>query len=253
LTDRISIVHALDGAGMPLVSRCLGAMKDIVLLSRVHPSGANGVNPLQQAREWFELISDDDLERLRKQEDWPYNEIIQMILERAERAGKKLIVTDWSNPDFVADKPVSELQGMLFHSAVLETEFDVSPAALIRHPIDQWIDLQNAEGPGAPKMDIFLRGCARFAANLDGVDFIRYEDFLSDPETALQKLCDILDAPFDPDWENNWREYSTFMSEPAAQKSEGAEKLTFDDDLLAKFKADENYAAAIQSLGYNGP
>ena len=238
---------------MPLVSRCLGAMKDIVLLSRVHPSGANGVNPLQQAREWFELISDDDLERLRKQEDWPYNEIIQMILERAERAGKKLIITDWSNPDFVADKPVSKLQGMFFHSAVLETEFDVSPAALIRHPIDQWIDLQNAEGPGAPKMDIFLRGCARFAANLDGVDFIRYEDFLSDPKTALQKLCDILDAPFDPDWENNWREYSTFMSEPAAQKSEGAEKLTFDDDLLAKFKADPNYAAAIQSLGYNGP
>ena len=253
MTDRISILHALDGAGIPLVSKCLGVMKEILLLSRIHPSGANGINPLQQAREWFGLISDDDLERLRKQEDWPYNEIVQMIVERAERAGKRLIITDWSNPDFVADKPVSELQGMFFHSAVLETEFDVSPAALIRHPIDQWIDLQNAQGPGAPKMDIFLRGCARFAEKLDGIDFIRYEDFLSDPATALQNLCDILDVPFDPDWENNWRDYRTFTGEPAVQKSEGTEQLAFDDGLLAKFKADPNYAAAIQGLGYDGP
>lgn len=238
---------------MPLVSKCLGAMKDIVLLSRIHPSGANGVNPLQQAQEWFGLISDDDLERLRKQEGWPYNEIIQMILERAERAGKKLIITDWSNPDFVADKPVSELAGVFLHSAVLETQFDVSAAALIRHPIDQWIGLQNAEGGSAPKMDIFLRGCARFAANLDGINFIRFEDFLSDPWTALQKLCEILNAPFDADWENNWREYRTITGEPAARKPEGAEGLTFDDDLLAKFKADPNYAAAIQDLGYDGP
>ena len=48
MTDQIRFLLALDGAGAPLVTRCLGAMSGVVMLSRVHPAAKNGNNPLEQ-------------------------------------------------------------------------------------------------------------------------------------------------------------------------------------------------------------
>ena len=49
MTDRIRFLLALEGAGAPLVTQCLGAMSDIIVLSRIHPLGLEKINPLEQA------------------------------------------------------------------------------------------------------------------------------------------------------------------------------------------------------------
>ena len=106
MSDQIRMMLALDGAGAPLVTQCLGAMPGVVMLSRIHPAAQDGPNPLEQAYRWFNLIDDADIERLKKQPDWPYHEIMQMIVERAERKNQILVIGDRSNDDFVAaDQP----------------------------------------------------------------------------------------------------------------------------------------------------
>lgn len=230
------------------MSKCLGAMDDIVLLTRIHPMHPESHNPLEQAYKWFGLISDTDLERLQSKEDWPYTEIIQMISERAEKAGKILIVGDLSTPDFVADKPVTELAGTLIHASALETRFDVKSAALIRHPIDHWIDLQNAQGEAAPSIEIFLRGLRRFATNLEDIETVKFEDFLSEPVPVLTRLCDLLDAPYDAGWTEKWREFDFVAVEPLDPRTE---EVTFDDELLAAFNANSDFEPTVKLLGYD--
>ncbi len=241
---------ALDGAGAPLVSRCLGAMPGIALLSRIHPAAENGNNPLEQAYKWFGLIDDTDIERLRTQPDWPYLEIMQMIAERAEKKGLTLIVGDRSNEDFIADKPVSELSGIFLHPTVLETRFTPTSVAVVRHPIDQWIFLQNQLGADAPRLEIFMRGYRRFSDCLNGIEIVRFEDFLADPASVLTAICNALDAPYNADWEARWNDYNSFVAEPARPKPDGAAEMAYNDEILQAFNANPDYGPTLEKLGY---
>jgi hypothetical protein len=250
MTDQIRFLLALDGAGAPLVTQCLGAMSGIAMLSRIHPAAENPNNPLEQAYKWFGLVDDSDLDRLRAQPDWPYHEIMQMIAERAEQKGQILIIGDRSNDDFVADKPVSELPGIFLHPTVLESRFTPKSVALVRHPVDQWIHQQNQLGPNAPRLEIFMRGYRRFSECLDGIGIVRFEDFLSDPASVLKAICNHLDAPYNADWETNWREYNSVISEPSVKRPEGAAEVAFTDEIIQAFIANADYAPTLEKLGY---
>lgn len=250
MTDRIRFLLALDGAGAPLVTQCLGAMSDIVMLSRVHPLALEKINPLEQAYKWFGLISDTDIERMKTQDDWPFHEIMQMIAERAEKNGKTLIVADWSDLDFIADKPVSELSGIFLHPTALEARMEPTSVALVRHPVDQWIHLRNQLGDDAPSSEIFMRGYRRFSECLDGIETIRFEDFLADPGAVLQTLCGYLDAPFNADWETGWKDYGFVVGEPARDKPEGEAQIVLTDEIMDAFQNNPDYAPTIQKLGY---
>jgi len=111
------------------------------------PSGARYKQPAATGRRVVRADTDNDLERLKSQPDWPFHEIVQMIAERAEQNGKTLIIGDWSNLDFVADKPIAELSGIFLHPTALEARFEPTLVAIVRHPVDQWIHLQNKLGP----------------------------------------------------------------------------------------------------------
>lgn len=250
MTDRIRFLLALDGAAAPLVTQCLGAMSDIVVLSRIHPLGLAQVNPLEQAYKWFGLVTDADIERMKTQADWPFHEIMQMIAERAEAAGKTLVIADWSDLDFIGDKPVSELSGIFLHPTALETRMDPTSVALIRHPVDQWVHLKNQLGADAPGIDIFMRGYRRFSDCLDGIETIRFEDFLADPGAVLQTLCTYLDMPFNADWESGWKDYRFVMGEPARERPEDEPLLVLNDEIMQAFADNPDYAPTIEKLGY---
>lgn len=250
MTDQIRLLLALDGAGAPLVTQCLGAMPGIVMLSRIHPASVADNNPLEQAYKWFGLVDDADLERLRAQPDWPFHEIMQMIAERAEKKGRTLVIGDRSNLDFIADKPISELSGIFLHPTVLETRFTPKSVALIRHPIDQWVHLQNQLGADAPSLDVFMRGYRRFSDCLAGIETVKFEDFLADPAGMLKVICGHFDIPYNADWEARWRDYDTFVSEPSRKRPEGAADVTFNDEIMQAFVTNADYAPALTNLGY---
>ena len=42
-----------------------------------------------------------------------------------------------------ADKPIAELSGIFLHPTALEARFEPTLVAIVRHPVDQWINLQN--------------------------------------------------------------------------------------------------------------
>lgn len=250
MTDRIRFLLALDGAGAPLVTQCLGAMSDIVVLSRIHPLALDRVNPLEQAYKWFGLMTDADIERMKSQTDWPFHEIMQMIAERAEAKNQTLIIADWSDLDFISDKPVSEMSGIFLHPTALEARMEPTSVALVRHPVDQWIHLRNQLGKDAPGIEVFMRGYRRFSECLDGIETIRFEDFLADPGAVLQTLCGYLDAPFNSDWEAGWKDYRFVMGEPAREKPEDEPQVTLTDEIMAAFESNPDYIPTVEKLGY---
>jgi hypothetical protein len=78
MTNRIRFLLALDGAGALLVTQCLGAMSDIIVLSRIHPLGLEKINPLEQAYKWLGLVTDAGIERMKSQTDWPWQALYSL-------------------------------------------------------------------------------------------------------------------------------------------------------------------------------
>ena len=71
----VRVFHSLGKTGGTVVSRCLGCMEKVALLSEIHPDGpamfaplfgaqpeqSQKWDPLVQAREWFDWFEDDYL------------------------------------------------------------------------------------------------------------------------------------------------------------------------------------------------
>ena len=253
----IGILYALDGARAATIHRCLGAMSGIVVLSRIHPFGLQINNPLEQADRWFGLISDEDRDRLMSQQDWPYQDILELISDRATAAGKRLVVGDWSNVDFVGGVPLDQLAGVFVHAGVLELKFEVKAAALVRHPIDQWLEIRDRGAGDAAALHHFLRGYHKFVQCLHGIPTVKYEHFETHPEAVLREICDAVGAPYDAGWQSRWQDFTDVAPEVAADLTRTEIAATprpdLDADLLQSFELDPNYAPAIQLLGYEHP
>src|SRR5512145_1245226 len=57
----LRLLHHMARSGGTLISKCLGCMSGVVLLSEIHPLGTNHFNPLLQAQRWYGLLSTQDL------------------------------------------------------------------------------------------------------------------------------------------------------------------------------------------------
>ena len=112
----IRLIHNLPRSGGTIVSKCLGAQKDVILLSEIHPEGIligkkMGVrgsifDPIFQSQVWHNLFKKDEYEKISNS-DIKFEEKIDLILDKTELINKKLIIRDWAFVDFFG-KPFIE-------------------------------------------------------------------------------------------------------------------------------------------------
>ena len=105
----IRLIHNLPRSGGTIISKCLGAQKDVVLLSEIHPEGVTvskkmGVNlpvfdPVYQIQRWNNLFKESEYKEILNS-NIKFEEKIELVYEKTELANKKLIIRDWAFVDF---------------------------------------------------------------------------------------------------------------------------------------------------------
>ena len=107
----IRLIHNLPRSGGTIISKCLGAQKDVILLSEIHPEGiliskkiGKGIDnpsfdPIFQSQKWNNLFKKDEYDKICKS-NFKFEEKIDFILDKAELTNKKLIIRDWAFADF---------------------------------------------------------------------------------------------------------------------------------------------------------
>ncbi len=251
---KIRVLHHMARTGGTVICKCLASMDAVMLLSEIHPRGVTQFNPLNQAVEWFSLLSGENLKQLQGK---PLNfaQTIDLIRRGADERGKELVIRDWTHLDFTAVPFLPERSYRLTTAEELRADFDVIHTASVRHPIDQWLSLSRlAVMAGKLELEDFLRDCRRFAEAAREIGFVRYEDFTRDPDTALQDLCRSLDLPFDPGYRERWKEYRNITGDVSpnvtARDIAPGKRRPMEPGLFEKFAANEDYRATIEILGY---
>ncbi len=257
---RIRVLHNLARSGGTLIAKCLGCMEGVVLLSEIHPKGSERFNPLQQAVQWFHLFDEAALAQIRARGRLNFIQQLDLIEARCHELGKILVVRDWSHYDFTAVPFAPEPSYCFTTAEVLELSgcFSLLRHAIVRHPIDQWLSLSRLSLiKKRLTLEAFLEGYQRYAEACHEIGFLRYEDFIASPGAWMERLCSILDIPYDAGFMDKWQHYETISGEVTSQRG-GREirkvaRRPMEEGLLNAFAANKHYRAAIRMLGYGHP
>jgi len=211
--SKIAVLYSLARSGGTLVSRCLGSIAGNVLLSEVNPRHAF-FNPLEQALQWFNLISFRDIQDLKDTGKYDYLSSIRLIHRRCNEQGMHLIIRDWTHVDFTPGpypvKPVLRLSQL----ETLQTEFDVRHIALTRHPLDTYLSLARLQDyRGRLGIKQYLYGARAYAEAATDIGYMRYEDFCRSPDISLKTICDRLDVNYDPEYRDRFYRYWTITGD----------------------------------------
>lgn len=254
---KLRLIHQLARSGGTLINRLLLA-QGVAVLSEVHPLGWANLDPLAQARDWFGLIGDSDLQG---QDALPYADALALIADKARRKSRPLAIRDWSHLDFMPIGMGLKPALVSAQAAALASRFDLIRVATVRHPLDQWLSLAAmlaTEGrpPRQAELEAWLDGIEAFAAMAAATGFVRYEDIAADPAAGMAELCRKLDLPFDAARLGGWRETTQFSTGGVpgrAASSTAIERLEprpAPPHILHRLNRDRRYRQALELLGY---
>jgi predicted O-linked N-acetylglucosamine transferase (SPINDLY family) len=256
MAEDVRVLHHLARTGGTLVSKCLGSMDGVVLLSEAHPNGTGWIDPVVQARDWFGLIDAAEAEQLRA-EARPFETLVALAATRCQSAGQTLVVRDWTHLDYTG-VPFMTPSYALTTRDVLASIFDrVFATATVRHPIDEWLSLDRLSlVHGRLSVADYLHGYRAFAEVVQDIGFVRYEDFTHDPDGVLQTLCARLALPFDPGYRTRWADYTWITGDvsrdgPPQRQIRPTRPKPYDPDLVQAFRASSDFAPALELLGYD--
>ena len=254
----LRLIHHMARSGGTVISKCLGCMAGVVLLSEIHPLGTSHFNPLIQAQRWYGLLSTQDLIELKARGRVGFGDAIELIRRRAEDCSQRLVIRDWSHLDFTGVPFVARPAHRLLTAEALASRFELRQVCSVRHPLDQWLSLsQLAVVQGRLGLAAFLAGYRRFAQVASEIGFHRYEDFTEDPAAVMRSICAGLQLKFDRGFAERWRDY-TFVTGDVSGRRAGGEirpvpRRPLAPDLLATLAANEDYQASLELLGYEHP
>jgi len=253
--DTIRVLHHLARTGGTLISKCLGAMDGVALLSEAHPQGLRWIDPIKQAQQWYGLIDAREAAAIRT-DAAPFQALIELTAARCKARGWTLLVRDWTHLDFTG-VPFVRPSFQLRTVQTLSASFDsVANTATVRHPIDEWLSLDRLSViHGRLSLADYLRGYRKFAEAVQDIGFVRYEDFTHDPDGTLQRLCDRLRLPFDAGYRDRWAAYDRITGDvsrngPPQTEIRPVRPKSYDPELLSEFRASPDFQPALDLLGY---
>ncbi|MBE9525221.1 MAG: hypothetical protein IMY76_08980 [Chloroflexi bacterium] len=253
----IRILSNLARTGGTLISKCIGSMDGIVLLSEIHPLDSKFHDPRIQAQSWYGLLHPDEI--LDRQLD--FIDTIQLIEQRCTEQGKTLLIRDWAHLDFIGVPFIARPACKLLLTDALKQAFSIIQCALVRHPVDLWLSTARlAIMQGKLELEPFLSGYRRFAEESVRTGFIRYEDFTREPETEMRKLCERLALDFDSRFTDRWpNNHHVTGDMSGTSRGSGLREIRplpeqqIEQSLLRRFRENRDYQQAIALLGYTDP
>lgn len=240
--------------------KCLACMEGVTLLSEIHPYATHLFNPLVQAKEWFGLFDQPDLDHLHAQGTVNFTKAIELIKQRCDERGHALVLRDWAHLDYTGHPFTTPGYTPLLYTE-LAGYFEIVRISTTRDPVTQWQSLVQLDIMRAPlqsgtvDIDQFLLGYRKYAELCVETGFIRFEDFLRKPELPMRKLCDQLQLKFDPGFIEKWIHYQTITGDVGnprgLSKIKAPPRRPIDSGLREKFLANADYHRACKLLGYD--
>lgn len=186
------------------IIRCLGAMNAVKPLSDVHPLGMTIFPPSVQARDWWGLVGDEEVEQWSDLK-LSFAEVIKRIWSETDTREERLMLRSWTHLDYLGPPFLPSADHKLWIDSVLSDDFDIRNVFIVSHPLAQWsYYVNNTTASSSLTLSEFLIGYMRLAQRAAKTKFLKVEDWSTDPSKFIETICEQGDLPFDPDFTKKW-------------------------------------------------
>lgn len=200
--EPVRSLHHFACSGGTLLSRCVAALPNTVVLSEV--------DPLSRIKLWpsypqTEFAANDVLLALLRAEHRVDHDVIVAAFQAAirttvtalARRGQRLVVRDHPHSHFCTEVDPAGRQTV---HGMLEGCGDVRALVTVRHPLDSFmsLDTQGWRHFSPFTLAEYSQRYLWFLARHAGVPILHYESFVADPQAGLRRICDHLDLSYDP-------------------------------------------------------
>lgn len=198
-------LHHFACTGGTLITKALAAMPNTVAFSEIDPLST--LHLRGQKRPFFPTDLLADLHYSPRPTPMQVRiDAFQAALNSMNRnmaaQGSYLLIRDHAHSQFCTMQVADDRPTV---HAVLSQVAPVLSAVTVRHPLESYMSLQKNKWvhftPGT-----FEQYCVRYLAFLDaykGIEIVKYEDFVADPQATAAKLCALLKLPFNPEFEGH--------------------------------------------------
>lgn len=200
-SEPVRTVHHFACTGGTLISKCIAAMPNVQLLSEVDPLSTGQFNPDKPR------FAPTDMVTLMRQSTRGaaekllvdlFHSQLRVVHADATRRGQRLVLRDHAHSHFCQGPAVIERPPF----RALMPGLPVLSVLTVRHPLDSFASLADKKwlhfSPGT--IDEYSRRYLAFLLAHEDVPVVRYEDFVSDSAVTMQRICEVLELPFSPDF-----------------------------------------------------
>lgn len=251
--EPVRLLHHLACTGGTLIAACLSSMPNVQMLGELDP-----LSPLPPPGRRPRFAPTDMITHLR-QGTRPVDPALYAEVFRAElrvvhggctRQGLRLVLRNHAHSQYCTGADPAAREPL---RALLPTELPQRGAVTVRDPRDSFASLRlNRWVQFQP--DSFNAYCQRYLRFLDDhadLPYLRYEDFLADPEPAMAHLCEWLEVPYDPGFRDLFPAIQlTGNSGRAAPRLETRTRRPEAEALQAEAGASAAFRTLAERLGY---
>jgi len=191
-------LHHLACSGGTLIARCIAALPNVRLLSEVEPLSEM---PLETRR----FFPNDLINLARQGSRPPGQEVLAGVFlgglralhEDSRRHGLHLVLRDHAHSLFTYGPEIAPRPTL---RELLAREHGLRSVVTVRHPLDCYLALQANHWIkfSPPTLEEYCRRSLAFLDRHAELERLRYEDFVAEPQAAMQHLCAVLELPYDP-------------------------------------------------------
>ena len=248
----VRVIHHFACSGGTLLSRCIEAMPNTVLLSEI--------DPLSPIPLWKVDFAPYDLIRQSQTSLRPLDDtgVIETFLASLEamnashaRTGRRLVIRDHTHSHFCTEIAPEDRPTI---GEMIQERFPLRSLITVRHPLDSFLSLRS-NGWVHFRPDTLDEYCRRHNLFLDAyadAPILRYEDFIADPDSGARRIVEMLELPFT----SHWRDLLPVIevSGDSGRKSDTIElrpRRRVSEDLLSEADESQSYATLCSRLDYN--
>jgi hypothetical protein len=201
----IRTIHHLSCTGGTLITKCLAAMPNVLVLNEVDP-----LSPLPPFESPDPLFTPTDVAALVRQGDPRVkNELLEQLFlagmailrEEQTRIGRAVILRDHSHSHFLTGPDLPDRASLY---QIVSARFPIRSIVTVRDPIDTFLSMCERGWHKHFAPSTYDEYCRRYLAFLDcysGLPTVAYETFVSDPSQTMKTVCGWLELDYSEHFE----------------------------------------------------
>ena len=251
--EPIRTIHHLSCTGGTLITKCLAAMPNVMVLNEVDPLSTMTFRPEQPAftptdmlalvRQGNHKASDELLIHLFVQN-------LELLRNELSSVGKRLLLRDHSHSHFLTGPLVRQRASVL---SMVGGYFSTHSILTVRNPLDSFLSLVSL-GWIQFQPPTFDEYCQRYMLFLDahqGLPIFKYETFVDEPEATMEQMCAALRLCYSASFTET---FDVFRFSGDKGRSgvtiKARPRRSYEEAFLDATKASVSYRLLVDRLGY---